>query len=144
MPQQAKIHAKRRKDKTDLRQAGAAGGTHTHRHTHTQTHTHTHARTHAHIHTHSPLPFKVCWSRVRQQRDSSASLLRCCSVLQCVAVCCSVLQCVAVCCSVLQCVAVIASLLRFWSGLRQRLSMVPLHTRKRKEIYKYTLKGLHT
>ena len=45
--------------------------------------------------------------------------IRCCSVLQCVAVCCrvvqsvavcfSVLQCVAVCCSVLQCVAVCLS-----------------------------------
>jgi len=35
--------------------------------------------------------------------------VKCCSVLQCVAVCCSVLQCVAVCCSVLQCVAVCCS-----------------------------------
>jgi len=39
-------------------------------------------------------------------RSVSRRCLRCCSVLQCVAVCCSVLQRVSVCCSVLQCVAV--------------------------------------
>jgi len=48
-------------------------------------------------------------------RPSSRSMtpLRCCGVLQCVAVCCSVLQCVAVCCSVLQCVAVCCSVSTF-------------------------------
>ena len=39
-------------------------------------------------------------------------IIRCCSVLQCVAVGCSVLQCVAVCCGVLQCVAVCYSVLQ--------------------------------
>ena len=40
--------------------------------------------------------------------------VRCCSVLQCVAVCCSVLQCVAVCCIVMQCVAYIPILRKLW------------------------------
>jgi len=48
----------------------------------------------------------LCLSRSHSRSLSKAFPMRCCSVLQCVAVCCSVLQCVAVCCSVLQCVAV--------------------------------------
>jgi len=44
---------------------------------------------------------------------SECSVLKYCSVLQCIAVCCSVSQCVAVCCSVLLCVAVCCSVLQY-------------------------------
>ena len=50
-------------------------------------------------------------------------IVRCCSVLQCIAVYCSVLQCIAVYCSVLQCIAVCCSVLQCvsaWSSVLLR------------------------
>jgi len=49
---------------------------------------------------------------IRRIHKLSLCVIKCCSVLQCVAVCRSVSQCVVVCCSVLRCVAVCHSVLQ--------------------------------
>jgi len=67
----------------------------------------------------------------------------CCSVLQCVAVCCSVLQCVAVCCSVLQCAAVCCSVLQCAAVCCSVLSYLQLHESMR-ELACSRCKYIHT
>jgi len=69
-------------------------------HTATYCNTLQHTATHCNTLQHTATAHEIYPKSVERTLVFGVDLMRCCSVLQCVAVCCSVLQCVAVCCSV--------------------------------------------